>query len=671
MSNQSEKELMQRIQELENQLKKNGLEPVASTSKKKKKKGVAICSETIRTDDFQAPVFPKGEDTKLLIHGAMLASSIFKNLSAEQLESVIDAMYPMQHKTGGEIIKAETAAENFYVVDSGKCDVFVKKEFSNTEELVLTIGEGASFGEIALMYECDYNITVKAHDEVTVWTIDRKSFRSIVVSTTNKKRKQYESTLNKVELFNKLTQTEKSLMADALEEITFTNKQEIIRYGEVGDSFYICIKGKVEVYSNEGKLLAERTVGDYFGEKALLEGDRRMATIVAKGTAIVGRIDEDTFTRLLGPLKDVLAFREYGAGGVEVKKDPKKEAEKSATAVETPKHWEFGGPNATSNPPMERSMFEKRGIVLGIGAFGYVQLVRHLQTKKVYALKTLTKKSILKTDQLHHVKDEILNLHECMNPFIVNLFSCFSDDMHVYMVMEYVSGGELYSIIQNHQVLRDADARFIAAEIILAMEYCHNKKIIYRDLKPENVLVDGKGHVKITDFGLSKKVQSRTFTLCGTPDYISPEIIQNRGHNKGADYWAIGIIIYEMLSGLPPFYKENEDHTTFDRILANRYGFPRGINPDAKDLIKNLLQPDMTKRYGCINGGSEVVKKHPWFSKTNWQDMVDRVKDGPFKPRLRSEDDTSAFDDYTGASLPKGKPLTAQAAQKFADYPFF
>lgn len=522
------------------------------------------------------------------------------------------------------------------------------------------------------MYECDYNITVKAHDEVTVWTIDRRSFRSIVVSTTNKKRKQYESTLNKVELFSKLTQTEKSLMADALEEMTFSNKQEIIRYGEIGDSFYIVIKGKVEVFSNEGKLLAERSVGDYFGEKALLEGDKRMATIVSKGTAIVGRMDQDTFTRLLGPLKDVLEFRQYDAKGGEIKRKDRSNTDdlnQQADAVKA--HWEFGGPNATSNGPMDRSMFEKRGIVLGIGAFGYVQLVKHLKTGKYYALKTLTKKSIIKTDQLDHVRDEITNLHECMNPFIVNLFSCFADDMHIYMVMEYVSGGELYSIIQNNQVLSNDNARFIAAEIILSMDYCHQRKIIYRDLKPENVLVDGKGHVKITDFGLSKKVQSRTFTLCGTPDYISPEIIQNRGHNKGADYWAIGIIIYEMLTGLPPFYKENEDHTTFDRILANRYGFPRSTNADAKDLIKNLLQPDMTKRYGCIVGGAEVVKKHLWFVKTDWQAMQDRVQDGPYKPRLRSENDTAAFDDYTGASLPRGKPLNNDQAKKFEDYPFF
>ena len=266
------------------------------------------------------------------------------------------------------------------------------------------------------------------------------------------------------------------------------------------------------------------------------------------------------------------------------------------------------------------------------------------------------------------------------------------------MVMEFVAGGELYSLIQRGR-MRNEDARLLGAELLLGLEAAHSQSVIYRDMKPENVLIDKDGHVKITDFGLSKKIADRTFTLCGTPDYIAPEIIQNKGHNKAADYWALGVVIYEMLTGLPPFYKENEDHTTFDRICGLTTDppkfaikWPRYLSAEAREIIEGMLQHDVTKRVGCMKQGTAEIKGHAWYDGFSWEACAARETRGPFPVQMASEEDTSAFDDYTGATgskpslcigvetalllagaqLPKGKSLKAHEKARFeAEYSFF
>lgn len=399
--------------------------PAAAAPSTARKKGVAICSEAIDDEDFVPPSFPKGAGTRVLIEGAMSASSMFNNLSKEQCEAVIGAMYPAQRPAGEPVIIQGEAAQNYFVVDVGKCDVFVRRDGSG-EELVLTIGSGASFGEIALMYECQNNITIKAHVDVTVWTIDRRTFRSIVVNSTSKKRRQYESILASVELFEGLSKAERALMADALEDVVYADGDTIMKQAAEGDYFYIINKGKVSVLVDT-KQVALRGDGEYIGEKAMLTNEPRMASCVAAGEVECARMDRDTFTRILGPLGEILKFREYDADGKEIKKAGGGAGADGPVAAEaTNLHFEYAEGPGQENPTMHRDLFDK-GPTLGIGAFGYVQLVHYKKTGKVYALKTLTKKSILKTDQFIHCRDEIANLRAASNPFIVNLFSCFHD----------------------------------------------------------------------------------------------------------------------------------------------------------------------------------------------------------------------------------------------------
>ncbi|KAF0493789.1 Pkinase-domain-containing protein [Gigaspora margarita] len=282
---------------------------------------------------------------------------------------------------------------------------------------------------------------------------------------------------------------------------------------------------------------------------------------------------------------------------------------------------------------------------LGTGTFGRVYLTKFKHTENYYAMKVLKKLEVVRLKQVEHINSEKLILSQVHHPFIVNLFCTFQDERNLYMLLEYVIGGELFSHLRKAGRFTTDMTRFYAAEIVLAIEYLHSKDIIYRDLKPENLLLDCRGHVKITDFGFAKRIEDRTWTLCGTPEYLAPEIIQSKGHGKPVDWWALGILIFEMLAGYPPFFDDNP-FGIYEKILAGKIAFPSHFDPNAKDLIKRLLTSDRTKRLGNLRGGSEDVKKHKWFRGVDWQGLYERRVQAPIVPPYQHPGDTSNFEKY-------------------------
>ena len=282
---------------------------------------------------------------------------------------------------------------------------------------------------------------------------------------------------------------------------------------------------------------------------------------------------------------------------------------------------------------------------LGTGSFGRVRFCMHKATKKHYAIKILKKSEILRLKQVEHIISERNILLDVHHPFIVQLYGTFQDERYVYLIMEYVIGGEFFTHLRHAGHLSNDAARFYAAQIVLIFQYLHSKDIVYRDLKPENLLLDNDGNLKITDFGFAKHVELRTWTLCGTPEYIAPEILLNKGHGKPVDWWALGILIYEMLSGSPPFVDE-EPMGIYRKILAGKIEFPRYFDRHAKDLIANLLQPDITKRFGNLKSGVEDIKRHKWFSGLDWSALYTKNVTPPFVPDVRSPTDTHNFESY-------------------------
>lgn len=274
-----------------------------------------------------------------------------------------------------------------------------------------------------------------------------------------------------------------------------------------------------------------------------------------------------------------------------------------------------------------------------------MRLVRHKESSRYLALKILKKNEIIRLKQVEHIMSEKAILAQVEHPFIVNLSATYKDAKSLYMLMEYVPGGEIFSHLRKAGRFSNDTTRFFAGSIVLAIQYLHAKDIVYRDLKPENLLLDARGYLKITDFGFAKKVVDRMWTLCGTPEYLAPEIIQSKGHGKGVDWWALGILIYELLAGYPPFYDENP-FGIYQKILAGRLEFPRHFDPHAKDLVRKLLSADRTKRIGNLRNGAEDIKRHKWFKGFDWQAMLTYSYPSPIVPDVRGEGDTHNFDKY-------------------------
>ncbi|XP_063236589.1 cAMP-dependent protein kinase catalytic subunit 3 isoform X2 [Bacillus rossius redtenbacheri] len=280
-------------------------------------------------------------------------------------------------------------------------------------------------------------------------------------------------------------------------------------------------------------------------------------------------------------------------------------------------------------------------------------------------MKILAIGDVIRLKQVEHVKNEKNILQQIRHPFIVNLRWHSRDSTCLYMLFDYVCGGELFSYLRNAGRFTSTTASFYAAEISLALEYLHLQSVVYRDLKPENLLLDKEGHLKITDFGFAKKLTDRTWTLCGTPEYLAPEIIQSKGHNKAVDWWALGVLIYEMLAGYPPFFDDNP-FGIYEKILAGKIEWPRHLNPVSKDLIKKLLSQDRTKRLGNMKNGAEDVKRHRWFKGIEWQDVYDRRLKPPIVPTVSYEGDTRNFDDYPETDW-KSAPTVGATEQKLFD----
>ncbi|KAJ2744302.1 cAMP-dependent protein kinase catalytic subunit [Coemansia sp. BCRC 34301] len=282
---------------------------------------------------------------------------------------------------------------------------------------------------------------------------------------------------------------------------------------------------------------------------------------------------------------------------------------------------------------------------VGTGSFGRVRLVRHRASNKYYAMKVLKKSHVVRVKQVEHVNSERRILAECNCPFIVHMLGTCQDRINLYFFMEYVVGGELFTYLRRYQQFPSPVAKFYAAEVLLALEYMHARNIIWRDTKPENILLDNLGHVKLTDMGFAKKVVDRTWTLCGTPDYLAPEVIQAKGYGKSVDWWALGILIFEMIAGYPPFY--DEDHyRLYEKVLAGHIQWPSQFDPIARDLVSRLLTADLSRRLGNLHRGSADIKEHRWFAEVDWDRLAAREIPAPLIPPQKVEGDTSNFDKY-------------------------
>lgn len=290
--------------------------------------------------------------------------------------------------------------------------------------------------------------------------------------------------------------------------------------------------------------------------------------------------------------------------------------------------------------------------VVGKGSFGKVMQVRKRDTQRIYALKTIRKAHIVSRSEVNHTLAERTVLAQIDNPFIVPLKFSFQSPEKLYLVLAFINGGELFHHLQREGKFDLNRARFYTAELLCALECLHEYNVIYRDLKPENILLDYTGHIALCDFGLCKlnmKGQEKTNTFCGTPEYLAPELLLAQGYTKVVDWWTLGVLFYEMLTGLPPFYDENVNEM-YRKILQDPLRFPEDMDREAKSLIQGLLERNPEKRLG-VNGAAEI-KAHPFFAQIDWRRLMAKKYAAPFKPAVESATDTSNFDQEFTSEVP-------------------
>lgn len=282
---------------------------------------------------------------------------------------------------------------------------------------------------------------------------------------------------------------------------------------------------------------------------------------------------------------------------------------------------------------------------LGSGAFGRVILLKHTKSPKLYAMKVLEKEKIMKLKQIEHTLYEKRILEAIRFPFTVSMEFSFKDNSYVYFIMPFVPGGEMFTHLRRMGKFDEPLSKFYACQVILALEYLHFLNLVYRDLKPENILIDKSGYLKITDFGFCKVLLGRTWTLCGTPEYLAPELILSKGYGFSVDWWSFGVLLYEMNAGYPPFYA-NEPMKTYEKIVAGKYRCPSSFSTDLRDLVRSVLQVDITKRFGVMKDGVMDFKNHKWFKGLEWDSILNCRFPPPFVPKYRNIGDTSNFEQY-------------------------
>ncbi|XP_052766307.1 cGMP-dependent protein kinase 1-like isoform X3 [Mya arenaria] len=623
-----------------------------------KKQGVSGESPmSVGDGQIEIKHFDKDFRSKQLIKDAILDNDFLKKLDSTQIREVVECMYEKQVRAGHYIIREGDAGQHLYVAADGDFEVL------KDNNVLGKMAAGRAFGELAILYNCTRTASVRALSDVRVWVLDRRIFQAIMMKTGIQRQEENVNFLKSVPLLRSLPAEKLAKLADVLEVDFFHEGEYIIREGATGDSFFIIIKGEVKVTQtiagfDEPQEVRKLKRGDYFGEKSLLRKtlaavvgeDRRTANVnaLAPGVECL-TVDRNSFNQLIGTLSE-LREKDYGdeARGV-----TRTSQSGTADGLVSPTVDRI-------DPEYQFVRLEDMEIVatLGMGGFGRVELVQLAADRsKTYALKCLKKKHIVETRQQEHIYSEKKIMMECRSPFITRLYKTFKDRKFVYMLLEVCLGGEVWTILRDHGSFDEVTSRFVVACVLEAFQYLHSKGIIYRDLKPENLLLDDRGYIKLVDFGFAKKIGfgRKTWTFCGTPEYVAPEIILNKGHDYAADYWSLGILMFELLTGSPPF-SGSDPMRTYNIILKgiDIIEFPKKISRNAHVLIKKLCRDNPTERLGYGKNGIVDIKKNKWFQGFDWAGLTNRAMSPPLIPKegqrgpkkVKGPADYSNFDHY-------------------------
>jgi len=557
---------------------------------------------------------------------------LFAGLDEDQRRAIINQMYKENVSQGTNIItQGDTMTNEFYVIRDGGFDIFV----DNTK--VAHFVKGRCFGELALLYNAPRAATVQATENSILFAVHRRAFRAALRNKVKEQGSRNQRFLRSIKEFSRLSDEEIRKIDDALETVSYDQGTEIIRQDDDGDKFYLIISGVCTWRKKlpSGSIQSgDLSMGDYFGERALIKKEKRAATIVAKTSVKMLTLLKQEFTELIGG--EIFKQKLTSYDLMPISEDGKNDV--------APKQ-QIHSPRKSDISPLETLTANEIG-VLGQGAFGIVTLVSDPRTEQSYALKAIKKCQIVELSQQKHIINEMLIMRKLAVShcsFLVNLIATYKDELRVYFLLEVCLGGELFTILRRRRAFSESTARFYTACVTEGFVFMHSLNVIYRDLKPENLVLNEHGYLKITDFGFAKEVTDKTFTLCGTPDYLAPEIVTGRGHNRAVDWWTLGILLYEMAASFPPFYDE-QPINTYRKIIKCKVKWVRTFSQEIRDLIQAFLRVRPIKRIGMRRGGVEQIRRNPFFEGFNWKDLQRQQMKAPIRNKVRDINDMSNFE---------------------------
>ncbi|XP_068792678.1 cGMP-dependent protein kinase 1-like isoform X2 [Struthio camelus] len=596
-----------------------------------------IVPEPLASDaELRAPAAPLSPRDRSLIAEAVSRSAFLRRLGPGCPQALAQSFVPVRHGPGDTVLAEGDEGAAMYVVAEGQLSV------TQRGRPLRTLGPGDVFGELAILYHCKRTATVQALTAVRLWAIDRQRYRAIATSNAKQRRAEILGSLRAVHWLQGLSDTHLSKLLDAMEECTFAPGHVIIREGDEGENFYIILKGEVRVsrkVDGKEKVIRVLGAGEHFGEISLLQNIRRTASCQAQGHVTCITVAKEDFL-------EISPFC------------PKQHEEPDAPETPSPVHPRRAPASPGRGEPPRPARLEElaavryedgqeqgRSVILGTGGFGRVELVRCRE--QLFALKRIRKDWVVQTRQQEHVRTE-------------RFFGSFRDGQYVYLLLEFCQGGELWTKLREVRCFEEPTAVFCSACVVEALGYLHGHGIVYRDLKPENLMLDKQGYVKLVDFGFAKVLGrgEKTYSFCGTPEYLAPEILRQEGHDFAVDFWMLGILIFEMLVGRPPFHSA-EPQKIYSRILDGIFSFPAFLSEAACSLIAKLCRRRPGQRLGNTASGIRGIKKHRWFAAMKWKKLLLRqlpaptlalIKEGPPYINFKrfSADWTPAGDERSG-----------------------
>eukprot|EP01082_Thalassiosira_pseudonana_P008222 g7612.t1 g7612 contig24:1057816-1061203(-) len=550
------------------------------------------------------------------------------DLDDEFINRISDALTTVYYDAGDVIFNRGSEGSVFYVIREGKV------EYEHKKRGVKVLGPGDYFGEQAIVKNEPRKADATAVKDTIALALSREVFEKVlgplseVIARSNDRR-----LLKSVPLFanSDVENFEIELLGALIDEVKYPAEREILTEGDYVDApaLYLVRSGVLEAYTDDGESRILKS-GSYFAEDTLMpDEDQKYG---GKGGMKQSR---ETVEVLEDCVLGKLSLANIDSVLLDLSRMGNKKGGKSGKDM------------------LDRSIdiFKlERHTLLGAGTFGQVWLASDKKTGNAYALKVQIKRELIDHHQAEGVCREREVMSKIDHPFVIKLVNTSQDDQSVFMLLRLVQGGELFNVMHNddRDCIPENEVKFYSAGILEGLAYMHRRRILYRDLKPENVLIDDMGYTVIVDLGFAKVVNDKTYTLCGTPLYLAPEVILSRGHDKGADYWSLGCLMYEMILGQTPFYDHNIDQITlFKRIVHGRYRFPsNAFSEEAQDLITGMLANKSTQRLGCLAHAERDIKEHPFLSEINFGKLGKRMIKAPWVPRLRNPLDASCFESW-------------------------